>query len=213
MEKTKKNICILLVSIVGIAGITSLAGWIGYLSSPLLQSAAKVCLNLLNGLTAVTAMKLTGMKPEIDLRNKRQYLTGIEIGLILAAIIAVIPALCGCSIVGGHIDFSIRVLIREFLFYMLIVGPMEELIFRVYLQDAFVSFFKKQQWAGVVLSSLLFGFWHIINGSILQVLFAFGIGLVFGFAKYKIKNCGYVGAAVGHGLYDFLCTLTTMLIV
>jgi membrane protease YdiL (CAAX protease family) len=213
MEKTKKNICILIVSIVCIAGITSLAGWIGYLSSPLLQSAAKVCLNLLNGLTAVLAMKLTGMKPEIDLRNKRQYLTGIELGLILAIFIAVIPALCGCSLVGGHIDFSIHLLIREFLFYMVIIGPVEELVFRVYLQDAFLSFFQKKKWAGVVLSSLFFGFWHIINGSIIQVPFAFCIGLVFGFAKYKNKNCGYVGVAVGHGFYDFLCTLTTMLIV
>ena len=39
------------------------------------------------------------------------------------------------------------------------------------------------------------------------------IGLVFGFAKYKIKDCGYVGVALAHGLYDFLNTVVRMFIV
>ena len=38
-------------------------------------------------------------------------------------------------------------------------------------------------------------------------------GIVFGFSKYKIKDCGYVGVSVGHGLYDFLNTLVRMFIV
>ena len=38
-------------------------------------------------------------------------------------------------------------------------------------------------------------------------------GLVFGFAKYKIKDCGYVGVSFGHGLYDFLNILVRMFIV
>ena len=66
---------------------------------------------------------------------------------------------------------------------MLIIGPVEEFVFRVYLQDMFVSLFKKQKWIGVVVSSFLFGLWHIINDNIIQVLFTFCIGLVFGFAK------------------------------
>jgi membrane protease YdiL (CAAX protease family) len=211
MEKTKKNILILVISILCIAGITSLAGLVGYISSSVLQNAAKICLNLLNGLVAVIAMRLTGMKPEIDFKNRRQYLTGIVIGLVLGLAIAVIPSMFGLMLVGPHIDFSWGVLIYKFFFYMLVVGPVEELIFRVYLQDAFISFFNKNKWAGVILSSLIFGFWHIINGNIIQVMFAFCLGLVFGFSKYRLKNCGYVGVAVGHGLYDFICALTTML--
>ncbi|MBO5147877.1 MAG: CPBP family intramembrane metalloprotease [Clostridia bacterium] len=85
-------------------------------------------------------------------------------------------------------------------------------MFRVYLQDTFVSFLKKNKWIGVIIVSFLFGLYHIINGSIMQVLFTFPIGLVFGFAKYKIKNCGYIGVAFGHGLYDFLITLVRMFI-
>lgn len=158
-------------------------------------------------------MKLTGMKPDIDSRNKRQYLIGGAIALALSVGIAVIPALCGFSLVGNHADFSWFVMIHDFLFYLLIIGPVEELVFRVYLQDAFVSFFEKHKWMGVLTASFLFGLWHIINGNIMQVLFTFGIGLVFGFAKYKIKDCKYPGLAFGHGLYDFMNTLVRMFVV
>ena len=76
-----------------------------------------------------------------------------------------------------------------------------------------IIFAKQMHHIAVGDASFMFGLWHIINGSIIQVLFAFGIGLVFGFAKYRIKNCGYVGVAFGHGLYDFLNTLVRMFIV
>lgn len=151
------------------------------------------------------------MKINIDLKN--QYFVGISVALILSIIIAVIPALVGFSLIGNHTDFSWNTLIYDFVFYMLIIGPVEEFVFRVYLQDTFVSFFKTHKWLGVVIASLLFGLWHIINGNIVQVLFTFGIGLVFGFSKYRIKDCGYVGVSVAHGLYDFLNTIVKMFII
>ena len=128
-------------------------------------------------------------------------------------LIAIVPAFCGFSLIGNHMDFSWTVLTYDFLFYMLIIGPVEEFVFREYLQDAFMNFFEKNKWLAVVIASFLFGLWHIINGSIIQVIFTFGIGLVFGFAKYKIKDCGYMGVAFAHGLYDFLNTVVRMFIV
>lgn len=59
----------------------------------------------------------------------------------------------------------------------------------------------------------MFGWWHLINGSLLQVAFTFGIGLVFGMCKYYIKNCKYLGLALGHGLYDFLNVVVRMFVV
>ena len=53
-------------------------------------------------MVAWVAMKLSGMKPDIDIKNKRQYLIGAAIALVLSALIAVIPALCGGSLVGNH---------------------------------------------------------------------------------------------------------------
>lgn len=213
MEITKKNILILSLSLVLICAVTFSARFIKYIDITALKIIAQVSLNLLNGLIAWIAMKLTDMKFENDLKNKRQYLIGAAIALLLSLAIAVIPALCGISLIGNHVDFSWVALMYDFLFYLLVIGPIEEFVFRVYLQDTFVSFFEKNKWLGVVIASFLFGLWHIINGSMLQVLFTFGIGLVFGFAKYKIKDCGYTGVAFGHGLYDFLNTIVRMFII
>ncbi|MBQ5488516.1 MAG: CPBP family intramembrane metalloprotease, partial [Clostridia bacterium] len=110
-------------------------------------------------------------------------------------------------------NWSWPTLAFQLLFCMLIIGPVEEFIFRVYLQDVFVSLFERHPWLGVVIAALLFGLFHLINGNLIQVLFTFGIGLVFGLAKYRIKDCGYVGVAIGHGLYDFLNVVVRMLIV
>lgn len=211
MKITKRNVAILSLSLAMICAVTFSARFIKYTTAP--KIPALIFLNLSNGLIALVAMKRTGMKIKIDLKNKRQYWIGIAIALGLSVVIAVIPSLCGFSLIGNHTDFSWFVLIYDLLFYLLIIGPVEEFVFRVYLQDAFVSFFEKNRWLGVVIASFLFGLWHIINGSLIQVPFTFGIGLVLGFAKYKIRNCGYIGVALGHGLYDFLNTLVRMFLI
>jgi len=213
MKITKKNIIILSLSLVLICAVTFSVRFIKYIDITALRIIAQVFLNLLNGLIAFLAMKLTGMKVGIDFKNKLQYPIGFAIALSLSIVIAVIPALCGFSLVGEHTDFSWFVLVYDFSFYLLVIGPVEEFIFRVYLQDTFVGFFEKNKWLGVVIAAFLFGLWHIVNGNIFQVLFTFGIGLVFGFAKYKIKDCDYAGVAFGHGLYDFLNTLVRMFIL
>ena len=213
MKLTKKNTVILCCSLAMICAVTFSVRYIKYIDITAFKMIALVFLNLLNGLIAWIAMKLTGMMVDVDFKNKRQYLVGAAIALSLSVVIAIIPALCGFSLVGGHTVFSWFNIIYHFLFYLLIIGPVEEFIFRVYLQDAFVSFFEKHKWLGVVIAAFLFGLWHIINGNIIQVPFTFGIGLVFGFAKYKIKDCGYVSVAFGHGLYDFMNILVRMFIV
>jgi len=213
MEKTKKNFAVLVCSIICIAGVTFLARFVNYINITGLRIAASACLNLLIGLIAFVSMKLTKMKIEIDFKNGRQYLIGAAIALSLSLVIAVIPALCGFSLVGSHMEFSWFRLIYNLLFFLLIIGPVEEFVFRVYLQDAFTGFFDKHKWIGVIISAFLFGLWHLINGNIIQVLFTFCIGLVFGFAKYRIKNCGYAGVAFAHGSYDFLNIIVRMFIV
>jgi len=213
MKLAKKNIVILSLSLAMICAVTFSARFVKYIDITAFQIIAAVFLNVLNGLIAWTAMKITGMTADVDFKNKRQYLVGAAIALSLSAVIAIIPVLCGFSLIGGHIVFSWFDIIYHFLFNLLIIGPVEEFIFRVYLQDAFVSFFEKHKWLGVVIAAFLFGLWHTINGNIIQALFTFGIGLVFGFAKYKIKGCGYVSVALGHGLYNFLNILVRMFII
>ena len=209
----KKKIIVLIVATVLLIGITFLAWPIATLSNVWLKRVLAVLLNLSNGAVAFIAIKLTGIDIDLDIKNYWQYLIGIGIALCLSLGIAFIPALCGANFVGTHQDFSWGTLLWSFFNFFFIIGPVEELIFRVYYQETFISFFNKFKWIGVLIAAFMFGWWHLINGSLLQVAFTFGIGLVFGVCKYYIKNCKYLGLALGHGLYDFLNVIVRMFVV
>lgn len=62
-------------------------------------------------------------------------------------------------------------------------------------------------------SCLLFGLSHILNGSLLTVVFTFGIGLIFGFAKEYIKDLHYLGVSLVHRLYDFLLYVVRLTLI
>ena len=210
----KKKIIILVVTTILICVFTFLGGLINiYVDNLILRRLFVIFINLLNGATAFVAIKLTGVKIGIELKTFWQYLIGLGIALTLSLFIAFIPAWCGHSLVGIHTKYDIGTLIYAFFFYLLVIGPVEELVFRVYYQETFMSFFNKHKWIGVIIASALFGLWHFINGPFVQVLFTFGIGLVFGFAKYFLKQYKYLGVAFSHGLYDFLNVIVTMFVI
>ena len=209
----KKKIIILVVTTTLIFVFTFLGGLNPFNDNLILRRLYSVSMNLLNGVTAFIAIKLTGVKIGIELKNFWQYLIGLGIALTLSLFIAFIPAWCGHSLVGVHTNYDIGTLIYAFFFFLLVIGPVEELVFRVYYQETFMFFFNKHKWIGVIIASALFGLWHLINGSPLQVLFTFGIGLVFGFAKYFIKRFKYLGVSFAHGLYDFLNIIVTMFVI
>lgn len=209
----KKKIIVLIVTTILIGVFTFLGGLNTHIDNLILKRLVVIFINLLNGATAFVAIKLTGVKIGIELKNFWQYLIGLGVALTLSLFIAFIPAWCGHSLVGVHTNYDIGTLIYAFFFFLLVIGPVEELAFRVYYQETFMSFFSKHKWIGVIIASALFGLWHLINGSLLQVLFTFGIGLVFGFAKYFIKRFKYLGVSFAHGLYDFLNIIVTMFVI
>ena len=209
----KKKIIVLVVTTILIFVFTFLGGLNPFNDNLILRRLYSVSINLLNGVTAFVAIKLTGVKIGIELKNFWQYLIGLGVALTLSLFIAFIPAWCGHSLVGAHAKYDLGTLLFAIFFYFLIIGPVEELIFRVYYQETFMFFFNKHKWIGVIIASALFGLWHLINGSPLQVLFTFGIGLVFGFAKYFIKRFKYLGVSFAHGLYDFLNIIVTMFVI
>lgn len=203
ISKTKRTY-ILIASIVLMSLITFSARFIAGISVFPVRIILNIMLNVLMGVIAIVAMKLTKMKTEFGLKNAKSYIIGIVIALGLILVMGLIPIWCGTSLCGGHIDFVLWNFIFSLFYYLLIIGPVEELIFRVYIQETIEVYFNKNKWVSVIIAAALFGIWHIINGTLIQVIFAFVIGLVFGFCKYYIKNCKYVGVALGHGLYDFL---------
>ena len=75
---------------------------------------------------------LTGIKIGIELKNYLQFVIGLGIALVLSLSLAFIPAWCGHSLVGAHTNYDIGTLIYAFFFFLLVIGPVEELVFRVY---------------------------------------------------------------------------------
>ena len=213
MMKRNKKVFVLIAAVFLMVAVTFSVRFLKFFPSGGLRIAGLVGLNLLNGTVALVALRLSGLKVCLDCRNWRQYAMGVALAVILSLCIAVIPSLFGLYLVGEGTAFSLTALLYDFFFYLLVIGPVEELMFRVYLQELFIDFLPQKKWLGVVLASLLFGLYHWINGNLMQVIFTFGIGLYFGFAKYKLKNCGYTAVALGHGLYDFLNTVVRMFLI
>lgn len=209
----KKKIAVLVISSLLLCLLTGLAPLLLGIGNQVLKTVCNIGIYLCFAAVALAAMKITGMKVELDWKNGRQYLVGTCIALALSVCIAFLPAKLGFSLVGGRMDFHLGTLVFQFFYYCLVIGPVEELVFRVYIQDTLVSLLGGRGRLGAVLAALLFGFWHWFNGNFVQVLFTFGIGLVFGLARHHNKNLKLPGLALGHGLYDFLNIVVRMFVV
>lgn len=215
-EIPKKNrIIALLIVIVLTSGVTFCSTFVLDISTPHLRLMLHCLIYVALVVPSLVAFKLTGgrIKDLLAAKNKTQYFYAIALFAFLFLIIALIPALCGFSLIGGALKFDVGLLLDNALFYIVFVGPVEEFVFRVYIQDTFVNLLHSHKWLAPLFSSLVFGFWHLILGSWVQVLFTFLIGLAFGYAKYLFKNCSFISTALGHGLYDFFNVIIRMFVI
>lgn len=164
---------------------------------------------------AIAGMKLTGMeiKPNFRFKGAKQYIFGFVSGLLVLFVIAVVPSFFGVSIIGFHREFTLEYYVYHFIHYFIFVGPVEEFLFRVYVQDTLTDILPRFKWIGAVVAAGLFGLWHIISGTWYQVCFASGIGLFWGLCKHFSKNCSYISTSISHGLYDFGLLLALQFIV
>ena len=111
----RKKVIILIISVIFVYSMTFLGGLCNSIDMIGLQILFKVLVNLLNGAFVLLAMKLTSMKIELDIRNKKQYLIGICIAVLLGILMSLTP------FVGPHIEFSYFSIIYRFLYYILII--------------------------------------------------------------------------------------------
>ncbi len=84
MQKNGKNIAILCCLVVLIAAVTCFSRFLNGIGAVWPRIAALVGFNLLNGLIAFAAMKLTKMKVDIDLKKPVQYAVGLAVALVLS---------------------------------------------------------------------------------------------------------------------------------
>ena len=208
----KSSVVIFLIALALIIGLTfSLWGiWLIDIY------AVRICLTLLviatYAIVAVVAMKLTAQGSKLLPTNNRlwlQILIGVALAAALCLLFGIVPILCGTSIIGSHTEPSVGFLVISAVQDIFFVGVCEEIAFRGYVQNQFEIWLKKCKWLAPLIAAVLFGLWHIINGSLIQVLFTTIIGCVFGYCKYFIKDCTLLSVIIAHGLYDFSIVLLT----
>ena len=203
MKKTKNRPTILIIETLLVALLMFL---------PIILHALKVntfpgfeiFIYILVGVSAYFAIKLSKVDIDFHWKNGKQFVVGICLAVGLSICLCLVPRLCNFSFAGHHIDFNFSGLLYNFAFFFLIVAPVEELLFRVYYQKVFVSFFPKYKWVAVLLQALFFGLFHWIGSSYTQAILFFGLGLVWGIFKEYIDEMHYPGIALSHGLYLFL---------
>lgn len=137
-----------------------------------------------------------------------QIIVGILIGIAMSLILTLIPHLFGF---GEYVDSGKRYLylwqfIYEFIYSILVIGFVEELVFRGFVYEK-IKRISQNNLVAIISSSVLFGVFHLFSGNIVQMIMTACIGAFWCFCRLKIKNCSLLSLIIAHGVYDALITV------
>ena len=143
-----------------------------------------------------------------------QIIVGVLIGIAMSVILTLIPHLLG---IGEYVDNGKRYeylwqFIYEFFYCILAVGFVEEFVFRGFVYKKIKTISQKDIIA-IIVSSVLFGAFHLFGGNIIQMMMTSFIGAFFCFCRLKIKNCSTLSLIIAHGVYDALITVFASLLL
>ena len=142
-----------------------------------------------------------------------QIIVGVLIGIAMSVILTLIPHLFGF---GEYVDNGKRYeylwqFIYEFIYCILAVGFVEEFVFRGFVYKKIYTISQKDVIA-IVVSSALFGVFHLFGGNFIQIIMTSFIGAFFCFCRLKIKKCCTLSLIISHGVYDALITVFASLL-
>lgn len=141
-------------------------------------------------------------------RIERQILAGVLIGAATSLVLTLVPHFVGF---GEYVDNGKRYtylwqFAYEFLYCIAAVGLVEEFIFRGFIYNK-IKKISGNDIAAVIVSSVLFGLFHILNGNIVQMIMTALLGALWCLCRLKIKNCTLLSLIIAHGIYDALITV------
>lgn len=147
---------------------------------------------------------------DIEFR-KDKILVQIGIGIILAIamslVLTVVPILLGFKDMVGSIKYTETwKFVYQFIYAITGVALAEEIVFRGYIFSKLLEI-KNQRWFAIIVSSLLFGLFHIFNGNIVQVIMTSFLGVLFCLFREKIKGCTLLSLIIAHGSYNAMIVL------
>lgn len=142
-----------------------------------------------------------------------QILIGITIGLLMNIFITLIPILIfGKENLYSGSNYKYLWQFTYYFFYCIFaVSLTEEFIFRGYFLERLKTI-TNSKIMPILISSTIFGLFHIFTGNIIQIFTTTFIGLILSISKEKIKNCTLLSVVIAHGLYDFLIEVILFII-
>lgn len=143
-----------------------------------------------------------------------QLAIGAVLGIAMSLILTLIPHLVGF---GSYVDSGKRYeylwkFIFEFVYCILAVGAVEEFVFRGFIYTKAKQIVQKD-WFAVVISSVMFGLFHILSGNFVQMILTGLLGDLFCLFRLKIKRCSTLSLIIAHGVYDALITVWASLLL
>lgn len=139
-----------------------------------------------------------------------QIAVGVAVGAAMSLVLTLLPHLLGFGeyFSSGKNYTELWQFVYEFFYCILAIGAVEELVFRGFIYKKAMEISGKA-WAADVVSSVLFGLFHILSGSIAQIIMTAFIGAFWCFCRMKIRNCTLLSLIIAHGVYDAMIVVWT----
>lgn len=216
MPKTKRPILIQII--IAICGVFIVVFGLRMFNQYLLFGFSLVCRMILMVVTQWTLFLVPGMLmlteneklSGIGFSKERipnQILMGILLALPMSAILTVLPILLGFKDMVGSASYTHAWQFAfEFVYTIMGVAIAEELVFRGYLFYKLLEI-KNSRWFAIIVSSVLFGLFHIFSGNPVQVIMTAVIGFIYCIYREKVRDCTLLSLIIAHGLYDGMIAL------
>lgn len=132
---------------------------------------------------------------------------GVLLAFFMSLFLTILPIILGFKDMVGIISYTQTwQFVYQFIYAILGVALAEELIFRGYIFNKLLEIKSSKRFA-IIISSVLFGLFHIFNGNIIQVFITAFLGFIFCIFKEKIKGCTLLSLIIAHGVYDAMIVL------
>lgn len=146
---------------------------------------------------------------------KKQNMTMKEIGLckpirpiawIVGLIFSFMPMCLMIVLNGGNMRImfpqkkALLMCILQTLYYFIVVAPSEEIIFRGFILENFSKSFSER--ISILFTSFLFAIIHIYSGSVVNLLMAFLISVIYCKIKWIKNNHSLYPCMIGHAIND-----------
>ena len=137
-----------------------------------------------------------------------QILIGVLLGIGMSLVLTLVPHLAGF---GDYVDNDHRYkylwqFIYEFFYCTAAVAAVEELCFRGFVFSK-VKKISDKEIVAIIVSSVLFGLFHIASFNVAQLIITTLLGLFWCICRKYIKNCTTLSLIICHGIYDAMITV------